>query len=308
MEAISKLRKRLIIVQGPTASGKTGLAISLAQHFKTEIISGDSRQFYREISIGTAKPTISELQAVKHHFIDSHSIHDEVNAAQYSKEARILLDKLFETKDTVIVCGGSGMFIDAFVFGLDDIEINYEIRNALEKRLEIEGLENLVAELKERDAEMASKMDLKNPIRVTRALEVILSSGKKYSEQRTGFKNDLDCEVVRFAIQWPREKLYERINLRVDLMLQEGLMEEVKAVAAFRTIKSLNTVGYKELFDFFDGKLSESEAIEKIKQHSRNYAKRQETWLRRYSDLFYLNPFSEKSLLEQAKIFLKNEV
>lgn len=300
MEAISKLRKRLIIVQGPTASGKTGLAISLAQHFKTEIISGDSRQFYKEISIGTAKPTSSELKTVKHHFIDSHSIHDEVNAAQYSREARILLDKLFETKDTVIVCGGSGMFIDAFVFGLDDIEINLEIRTELEKRLSEEGLQVLVSELLEKDEALSQTMDLKNPARVIRALEVILSSGKKYSEQRTGFKNDLDCEVIRFAIQWPREQLYNRINKRVDLMLQEGLMEEVKAVAAFRTIKSLNTVGYKELFDHFDGKLSESEAIEKIKQHSRNYAKRQETWLRRYSDLFYLNPFSEKTLLEQV--------
>ena len=175
-----------------------------------------------------------------------------------------------------------------------------EIRTELEKRLSEEGLQVLVSELLEKDEALAQTMDLKNPARVIRALEVILSSGKKYSEQRTGFKNDLDCEVIRFAIQWSREQLYNRINKRVDLMLQEGLIDEVKAVAAFRTIKSLNTVGYKELFDFFDGKTTELEAIEKIKQHSRNYAKRQETWLKRYSDLFYLNPFSEKTLLEQA--------
>ena len=300
MEIIPSSRKRLIIVQGPTASGKTSLAIALAKHFQTEIISGDSRQFYKEISIGTAKPTLTELSAIKHHFIDSHSITTELTAASYSIEARILLNTLFKTKNEAVLVGGSGMFIDAFTFGLDEIETSSEIKLELEKRLENEGLEVLVKDLERLDPAFSAVVDKKNPVRIVRALEVIYSSGQKYSAQRKGFKNDLDCEIIRFSIQWERKKLYERINQRVDNMLTEGLLDEVKSVIQFRNLKSLNTVGYKELFDYFDGKMTLDEAIEKIKKHSRNYAKRQETWLKRYNDLHSLNPNSSESLFEQT--------
>ena len=307
MEIIPNARKRLIIVQGPTASGKTNLAIALAKHFKTEIISGDSRQFYKELSIGTAKPTTSELNEIKHHLIDSHSIKTELTAASYSVEARKILNALFETKNEVVLVGGSGMFIDALTFGLDNIEISNEIKLKLEERLKTEGLRVLVQEVQQLDPEFAAIVDKKNPVRIIRALEVIYSSGQKYSAQRKGFKNDLNCEIVRFSIQWEREKLYERINQRVDNMLSEGLLDEVKSVFQFRNLKSLNTVGYKELFDYFDEKMTLDEAIEKIKQHSRNYAKRQETWLKRYNDLQRLNPTSSESLLQQALTILKEK-
>lgn len=304
MEIIPRPRKRLIIVQGPTASGKTSLAIALAKYFNTEIISGDSRQFYKEISIGTAKPTLSELNEVKHHLIDSHLITDELTAASYSIEARKILNKLFETKNDVVLAGGSGMFIDALTFGLDEIDTSNEIKIELENRLQNEGLEALVNDLEHLDPEFAAIVDKKNPVRIVRALEVIHSSGQKYSAQRKGFKNDLGCEIIRFSILWEREKLYERINERVDAMLSEGLIAEVKSVIQYRNLKSLNTVGYKELFEHLDGKISLDEAIEKIKQHSRNYAKRQETWLKRYTDLQRLNPTSSESLLQQALHFL----
>jgi tRNA dimethylallyltransferase len=304
MEIVPGSRKRLIIVQGPTASGKTSLAIALAKHFQTEIISGDSRQFYKEISIGTAKPTLAELTAIKHHFIDSHTLTKELNAASYSNEARTILNALFETKNEVVLVGGSGMFIDALTFGLDEIDTSSEVKLELEKRLESEGIEALVKELEHLDPEFFAVVDKKNPVRIIRALEVIYSSGQKYSAQRKGFKNDLDCEIVRFSIEWEREKLYERINQRVENMLKEGLVDEVKSVLQFRNLKSLNTVGYKELFDYFDGKMTLDEAIDKIKQHSRNYAKRQETWLKRYDDLHQLNPNCAKSLFEQSLIIL----
>jgi tRNA dimethylallyltransferase len=308
MEINPNSRKRLIIVQGPTASGKTSLAIGLAKHFQTEIISGDSRQFYKEISIGTAKPTTLELNEIKHHLIDSHSIINELTAATYATEARKIVNTLFKTKNEVVLVGGSGMFIDALTFGLDEIETSTEIKIELEKRLETEGLDALVKEVERLDAEFAAVVDKKNPVRIIRALEVIYSSGQKYSTQRKGFKNDLDCEIVRFSIQWEREKLYERINQRADIMLSEGLVDEVKSVFQFRNLKSLNTVGYKELFDYFDGKITLDEAIDKIKQHSRNYAKRQETWLKRYNDLQRLNPTSNESLHQQALTFLEEKI
>jgi tRNA dimethylallyltransferase len=308
MEINPNSRKRLIIVQGPTASGKTSLAIGLAKHFQTEIISGDSRQFYKEISIGTAKPTTLELNEIKHHLIDSHSIINELTAATYATEARKIVNTLFKTKNEVVLVGGSGMFIDALTFGLDEIETSTEIKIELEKRLETEGLDALVKEVERLDAEFAAVVDKKNPVRIIRALEVIYSSGQKYSTQRKGFKNDLDCEIVRFSIQWEREKLYERINQRVDIMLSEGLVDEVKSAFQFRNLKSLNTVGYKELFDYFDGKITLDEAIDKIKQHSRNYAKRQETWLKRYNDLQRLNPTSNESLHQQALTFLEEKI
>ena len=292
--------KKLIIVQGPTASGKTALSIALAHHFNTEIISGDSRQFYQEMIIGTARPSIEELSMVKHHFISSHSIKNEFNTADFSREARLLCENLFETKDQVILVGGSGMYIDAMTYGLDEISSDESIRQTLNQIYENQGLAILVNELKEKDPEFCLSADLKNPVRVIRALEVIRMTNQPYSSQRKGFKNDLPYDIVRFSIAWKREDLYDRINLRVDEMISNGLVEEVKGLQQFQSNSPLKTLGYSEIFDVINNKCSLETAIEKIKQHSRNYAKRQMTWLRRYSDVHYLDPYSKNTLISQA--------
>ncbi|MEY3126433.1 MAG: hypothetical protein RL273_567 [Bacteroidota bacterium] len=292
--------KKIIIVQGPTASGKTALSIALAKHFNTEIISGDSRQFYEEMIIGTARPSIEELKTVKHHFISSHSIHNEFNTAEFSREARLLCENLFETKDHVILVGGSGMYIDALTFGLDDITADEAIRQSLNQTFENEGLAILVDELREKDPEFCLSADLKNPVRVIRALEVIRMTNQPYSSQRKGFKNDLPYDVVRFSIAWKREDLYDRINLRVDDMITNGLVDEVIGLQKFQSLSPLKTLGYSEIFEVLNNKCSLETAIEKIKQHSRNYAKRQMTWLRRYSDVNYLDPYSKDTLISRA--------
>ena len=292
--------KKLIIVQGPTASGKTALSIALAQHFNTEIISGDSRQFYQEMIIGTARPSIEELSMVKHHFISSHSIKNEFNTADFSREARLLCENLFETKDHVILVGGSGMYIDAMTYGLDEISSDESIRQTLNQIYENQGLDVLVNELHEKDPEFCLSADLKNPVRVIRALEVIRMTNQPYSSQRKGFKNDLPYDIVRFSIAWKREDLYDRINLRVDEMISNGLVEEVKGLQQFQSNSPLKTLGYSEIFDVINNKCTLETAIEKIKQHSRNYAKRQMTWLRRYSDVHYLDPYSKNTLISQA--------
>ena len=298
--------KKLIIVQGPTASGKTALSIALAKHFNTEIISGDSRQFYQEMIIGTARPSIEELSMVKHHFISSHSIHNEFNTAEFSREARLLCANLFESKDYVILVGGSGMYLDALTFGLDEIAADERIRKSLTQIFEHEGLAVLVDELREKDPEYCISADLKNPVRVIRALEVIRMTNQPYSSLRKGFKNDLPYDIVRFSIAWKREDLYDRINLRVDEMLTNGLVDEVNGLQQFKSLSPLKTLGYSEIFEVLDNKYSLETAIENIKQHTRNYAKRQMTWLRRYSSVHYLDPYSNVQLFNQAIDKLSN--
>jgi tRNA dimethylallyltransferase len=292
--------KKLIIVQGPTASGKTALSIALAKHFHTEVISGDSRQFYKEMIIGTARPSIKELKTVKHHLISSHSVLDEFNTSDFYREARLLCANLFEDKDHVILVGGSGMYIDALTFGLDEIKADESIRQAINQIYQNQGLDVLVNELREKDPEFCRSADLKNPVRVIRALEVIRMTNQPYSSQRKGFKNDLPYDIVRFSIAWKREDLYDRINLRVDEMITNGLVEEVIGLQKFQSLSPLKTLGYSEIFDVINNKCSLETAIEKIKQHSRNYAKRQMTWLRRYSDIHYLDPYSKDTLISQA--------
>ena len=295
-----EVSKQLIIIQGPTASGKTALSIALAKHFNTEIISGDSRQFYQEMIIGTARPSIEELSMVKHHFISTHSIHNEFNTAAFSREARVLCENLFESKDQVILVGGSGMYLDALTFGLDEIKADESIRQALNQIYENEGLDALVNELRIKDPEFCLSADLKNPVRVIRALEVIRMTNQPFSSLRKGFKNDFPYDIVRFSIAWKREDLYDRINLRVDEMITNGLVHEVKGLQQFQSLSPLKTLGYSEIFDVINNKCSLETAIKKIKQHSRNYAKRQMTWLRRYSDVNYLDPYSKDTLISQA--------
>ena len=300
LQSLAVNDKKLIIIQGPTASGKTALSIALAQHFNTEIISGDSRQFYQEMIIGTARPSIEELSLVKHHFISSHSIKNEFNTADFSREARLLCANLFESKDQVILVGGSGMYIDAMTYGLDEIAADESIRQTLNQTYENQGLAVLVDELREKDPEFCLSADLKNPVRVIRALEVIRMTNQPYSIQRKGFKNDLPYDIIRFSIAWKREGLYDRINLRVDEMITNGLVEEVKGLQQFQSLSPLKTLGYSEIFDVLNKKCSLETATEKIKQHTRNYAKRQMTWLRRYSNVHVLDPYSKESLLSQV--------
>lgn len=281
--------KRLIVIAGPTASGKTSLAIRLAKHFNTCVLSADSRQFYREVAIGTAKPSLEEQDGVIHHFIDSHSLENPLSASMFAEEALIILTKIFQTTDTVILVGGSGLFIDALCVGLDKIPFNQEIRNQLNAELLQNGLDTLLLELHQKDPTYFTQVDRANTTRVIRALEVIRNTGNTftfYVENNT--KEQRDFESFYFIINHPREKLYARIEQRVDRMLVSGLLEEVKSVYHLAHLQTLNTVGYSELFRFLRGEISYETAILLIKQNTRRYAKRQLTWFRRYENAFWL--------------------
>lgn len=289
---------KVFIIQGPTASGKTTLAIELAQRLKTEIISADSRQFYREMTIGTAKPSDFELSQVKHHFIHSHSINSELSASQYAKEAKPILEQLLKEKESAVIVGGSGMFIDALTLGLDEIPHDKEIQLKWNALFETAGLAFLQRELLRLDPVYYSTVDAMNSVRLIRALEVIDITGKPFSSLRKGeVKNDYN--IHRFGIAWNRADLYDRINQRVDIMIESGLFDEAKSLFHQRKLRALNTVGYAEFFRYWENEFDFDEAIEKIKQHTRNYAKRQLTWLKRYDGLVELNPYSELSLKDQ---------
>jgi tRNA dimethylallyltransferase len=292
------VKGKVFIIQGPTASGKTSLAIQLAKTLKTEIISADSRQFYREMSIGTAKPSEDELSQVKHHFVHSHSIHQEVSASQFAKEAQPILDQLLEQNGAAVIVGGSGMFMDALTLGLDDIPHNKEIQKKWSLIYETEGLEFLQNELARLDSVYFSTVDKMNSVRLIRALEVIEITGKPFSELRKGTIKQT-YSIERFGVNWNRADLYQRIDLRVELMIKDGLFEEAKSLFPLRNLKALNTVGYSEFFRYWEDEYDFDEAVEKIKQHTRNYAKRQLTWIKRYSDIVELDPYSDKPLLEQ---------
>ena len=297
---IGKQLPTLLIIQGPTASGKTKLAIDLALHFDTQIISADARQFYSEMSIGTAKPTDIELAQAKHHFINSHSIQQDFTAANFAQESTILLHRLFETRKVVVLVGGSNMYIDALIDGLDDIPSDVLLKKELNSSLEKIGIDVFLEELKEKDPETYLSIDKNNPHRVLRAIEAIRLSGKKISELKQGLKKDNQFNTIRFAIEWERDTLYDRINQRVDLMMADGLLEEVQSLLPQRTLNALKTVGYTELIKHLDGEITLDFALDQIKQHTRNYAKRQLTWLRRYHDLYWLDPNSMTPLLEQV--------
>jgi tRNA dimethylallyltransferase len=297
---IGKQLPTLLIIQGPTASGKTKLAIDLALHFDTQIISADARQFYSEMSIGTAKPSEIELAKAKHHFINSHSIQQDFTAANFAQEASILLHRLFETKKFVVLVGGSNMYIDALIDGLDDIPSDISLKKELNSILEINGIDEFLEELKEKDPETYLSIDKNNPHRVLRAIEAIRLTGKKISELKQGLKKNNPFNTIRFAIEWGRDTLYNRINQRVDSMMEEGLLEEVRSLMPQRSLNALKTVGYTELIKHLDGEITLDFALDQIKQHTRNYAKRQLTWLRRYHDLYWLDPNSITPLLEQV--------
>ncbi|MCC8408872.1 tRNA (adenosine(37)-N6)-dimethylallyltransferase MiaA [Mucilaginibacter sp. UR6-1] len=274
--------KTLIVVAGPTAVGKTAAAIQLARHYNTVVVSADSRQFFREMSIGTAKPDTDELAAAKHYFINSHSIADDFNVGDYEKQALQLLNELFREHDLVILAGGSGLYIKAVCEGFDDLPVAAEgLREKLNAELEQHGITYLQEKLKNADPDYYNQVDLNNPQRIIRALEVFDTTGKPFSSYRTTNINKRTFNIIKLALTMPREQLYSRINHRVDVMVEQGLVEEVRSLLPYRHLNALNTVGYSELFDYFDGKTDIATAISLIKQNTRRFAKRQLTWFRR---------------------------
>lgn len=292
------MNKTLIIIAGPTAIGKTALAISLAEYFKTEIISADSRQFYREMNIGTAKPSEAELNAVKHHLINSHSVLDQFNAGDFEKESIEIINKLFLDHDQVIMAGGSGLFINAVCHGFDQLPVaSEEIRDHLNKIFEEKGIEFLQEWLKKVDPVYYEEVDIFNPQRIIRALEVFESTGKVFSSLRTNIKKQRPFNIVKIGLNTDREKLYERINIRVDQMVNDGLIGEVENLEPYRHINPLNTVGYSEIFNYLDGNSSREEAIEKIKQNTRRFAKRQITWFKKSEDIKWFEPTEVESII-----------
>lgn len=289
--------KKLIILTGPTGIGKTDLSIELAQALKTEIISCDSRQMYRELAVGSAPPSAEQLQKVKHHFIGQLSISDYYSAGRFELDAVALLEQLFIKYDKVLMVGGSGMYIDAIVRGIDDLPtINPEIRAQIGQRLKDEGIDKLREELSKLDPEYYNTADIVNPKRVLKALEVIAQTGKTYSSQRTGNVKKRPFEIVLVGLKMDRNKLYERIDRRVDVMLEMGLENEARSLLPYKELNSLNTVGYKEFFDFFEGKYDYDEAVRLIKRNSRRYAKRQMTWFSRYQQMTWFERDDEAGL------------
>lgn len=267
------------------------------------VVSADSRQFYKETSIGTAKPSKEEQDGIIHHFVDSHSIHAPLTSAQYEQEALQVLEQEFKQHDVIMMVGGSGLFIDALCYGLDDIPNDENVRNELNAEFEQNGLEPLLKELAEKDPVFLAGTDQQNPVRIIRALEVIRISGKPFSSFRVANHKKRPFEIQKIVIDLPREILYERINLRVEIMMQNGLLDEAKNLVEWRNLQALNTVGYSELFDFLEGKSTLEEAVELIQRNTRRYAKRQLTWFRRDKTALWMQ---ETRLEDQVRFVLEN--
>ncbi|MGB0840281.1 MAG: tRNA (adenosine(37)-N6)-dimethylallyltransferase MiaA [Chitinophagales bacterium] len=287
----------LIVINGPTAVGKTALSIRLAKTFKTVILSCDSRQFFREMNIGTAKPDAEELAAIPHHFINNLSIFDTYTVGDYEKEALVLLEKLFQKHDVVIMAGGSSLYVKAVCEGLDPFpNVDPVIRASLKQTYTLKGIGFLQNQIQQLDPVYYANVDQHNPQRLLRALEVCLSSGVPYSSFRTNTKKKRPFKIVQIALEMERPILYDRINYRVDLMIQNGLLEEAQNLYTHKTLNALKTVGYKEFFDHWDGNHTMEEAIELIKRNTRRYAKRQLTWLRKIADIQWFNPKEEAAI------------
>ena len=293
----------MIVITGPTASGKTALAIELAQKHNAEIFSADSRQFYREMSIGTAKPDTSELKAAVHHFINHLSLHDQYSAGDFERDCMDALNLYFTNKKLAILVGGSGLYIDAICNGVDEFPaIDPKYRVELNQELKTKGLEALVDELKEKDFSYYENVDLQNPHRVIRALEVCRATGQSFSSFLNQKKTKRSFGISKFAIDIDRPKLYDRINHRVDIMFDQGLVEEARKLYPMKEINALQTVGYRELFEYFDGNCTIETARENIKKNTRRYAKRQMTWLRKDASIIWLSEDPE----QQLRIIEKN--
>ncbi len=294
--------KTLIVLLGPTGVGKTEISLRLASNFACPIISSDSRQFYRELKIGTASPTPSELARATHYFIGSHSIFDTYNAGEYEADVMQLLEKLFQENDVVMLVGGSMMYIDAVCNGIDDIPtVDEETRNQWKNIYAENGLEYIQNELKRLDPVHFEEVDIMNPKRILHALEICSISGKPYSEFRTGTKKERPFNILKIGLNRPRPELYERINARVLKMMEEGLLDEAKPFFEHRNLNTLNTVGYKELFEYFAGNWTLDFAVNMIQQNSRRYAKRQMTWFNRDKEINWFHPEEEVKIIDFAK-------
>jgi tRNA dimethylallyltransferase len=292
------LTKTLISIVGPTAVGKTALAIKVAQHLNTEIISADSRQFFKEMEIGTAKPSAEELAAAPHHFISSHHITELFSTGDFEVQAMSLLTRLFEEKDQVVLVGGSGLYVNAVLNGLDDLPAtDLSIRAALNEQFQAEGLEGIKAQLASLDPEYYAQVDQFNTQRVIRGLEFVLSTGKKLSSFQSNRKKLRPFNIIKIGLNKERQTLYSQINQRVDQMMDMGLLEEVKRLLPYREVNALKTVGYTELFDYLDGACSSAEAVDKIKQNTRRFAKRQLTWFRKDEEIKWFAPEQTTEIL-----------
>lgn len=285
------VNKYLVVIAGPTAVGKTVLSADLAGRYETVVVSADSRQIFREMDIGTAKPTPAEMRGVPHHFIDRLSLDTPYSAGRYARDCHALLDELFQEHRLVFLTGGSGLYIRAVIEGFDKMpEVSLEVRRKWERVQAEEGIEALQDAMSRQDPEFASQVDMQNPRRLVRALALMETSGKPVSELRKAAKQALPFEVIRVFCNLPRKELYERVHARVDAMMKAGLVEEVRSLMPYRDAQAMQTVGYKELVAHFDGKYTMDEAIAKIRQHSCNYAKRQITWFRNQGDWTEINP------------------
>ena len=283
--------KTCIIIAGPTAVGKTSIALAIAKHFSTEIISADSRQCFKELNIGVAKPTASELQEVHHYFINSHSINDPVSAADFEIYALNAIENIFSTHDIAVMVGGTGLYIKAFCEGMDEIPaIDPAIRDSVITGYRNNGIYWLQQQMRKHDPEYARDGETENPQRMMRALEVKLSTGESIRSFQSKNKKQRDFNIITIGLELPREILYERINARVDDMMASGLLEEARLVFPFKALNALQTVGYSELFDHFEGKYSLERAVELIKQHTRHYAKRQMTWFKKDGSITWVRP------------------
>ena len=275
------MNKTCIVIVGPTAVGKTNIALQLAQHFSTEIISADSRQCFKELNIGVAKPTAEELAQVKHYFINSHSIQDEMNTAIFEKYALKSINEIFKTKDIAIMVGGTGLYVKTFCHGIDEVpKVSPEIKEKVIADYEWEGLEWLQKEVERVDPIYYAKGENKNPTRLMRALEVKLSTGRSIMDFQTHNKKTRDFDIIKIGLDMPREALYDRINARVNIMMEDGLEAEVKSLEQYKKLNALQTVGYREIFSYLEDDISLEYAVQMIKQNTRNYAKRQLTWFK----------------------------
>lgn len=301
-------KKFLVVLTGPTGIGKTSVGIAIAKYFNTEIVSSDSRQIFKELSIGTAVPKKCELQQAKHHFIHSHSLIEDYNASKYEHEALKKIVELFIEKNTLVMVGGSMLYIDAVCNGIDEIpDADPEIRNNLNQQLKSDGIESLRIQLKKLDPAYYREVDLKNPARIIHALEICLTTGKTYSSFRKNTKKKRPFTSIKIGLNCDRETLHQRINKRVDEMIEDGLEQEARRVYPLRHLRSLNTVGYKEWFTYFDGEIPKEKAIELIKRNSRRYARKQLTWFRRDKEIKWFEPKQTEEIIHFIKKIMNHE-
>ena len=302
------MNNQLVTIIGPTAIGKTALAIKIAEFYKTEIVSADSRQFYRELNIGTAKPSSSELSKIKHHLINNKSIHEQYNINDFEKDAIESINSIFKKNKVAVLVGGSGLFINSVLYGLDEIpEIDENIRNSLYSDMDSLGIKTLQEKLKLLDPNSYENIDIDNPRRLIRALEVTIGSGKPYSSFLKKTKKTRNFNVITIGLNQDRAELYEKINTRVDNMIKGGLIDEVKGLYELKNLKTLNTIGYSEVFKYIDGVYSKDECINEIKKNTRRYAKRQLTWFKSIENVKWVSPnYDLKDVLNHIERLINN--